>query len=50
MSTSPSRRYSASDVAISAMSNIINDENDTQQFQQIIRDRRGTYFLTIHFV
>ena len=50
MSTNSSRRYSSPDVAISAMSNIINDANDTQQFQQIIRDRRGTSFLSIHFV
>jgi hypothetical protein len=41
MSTSASLRYSSPDIVISPKS-IINDD-DVQQFQQIIRDRRGMY-------
>lgn len=41
MSISPPKRYSSSDVAQTRMSNIMDD--DAQQFQQIIRDRRGKY-------
>ena len=42
MPTNPSQRYSLPDGTISSLSTVINDDNDAQQFQQIIRDRRGT--------
>ena len=46
MSGSLPQRRSLPDSAFSSWSNIINDNNDAQQFQQIIRDRRGiVYFL-----
>lgn len=41
MSSSPPKRYSSSDVPQTTMSTIPDD--DAQQFQQIIRDRRGKY-------
>ena len=42
MSTrSPSKRYSSSDIPLTTMSNV--NDDDAQQFQQIIRDRRGKY-------
>lgn len=42
MSTSPSKRNSSPDMANTAMENV--NEDDAQQFQQIIRDRKCKLF------
>jgi len=42
MSTTPSKRFSSPEVATSKTSNI--NDDDVQQFQQIIRDRKGMSF------
>ena len=47
MPISPAKRFSSPDVGISIMANA--NDDDVQQFQQIIRDRRGMYFLSIYF-
>jgi hypothetical protein len=42
MSTSPSKRNNSPDVAMKMSGD--SNTDDAQQFQQIIRDRKGKYF------
>jgi hypothetical protein len=42
MSTSPAQRYSSPDI-VTTMTGDVN-EDDAQQFQQIIRDRKCKFF------
>ncbi len=44
MRPSSSKRYSSPDVAATKTSNVNAADDDTQQFQQIIRDRKGMSF------
>ncbi|CAF1304760.1 unnamed protein product [Adineta steineri] len=52
MSVSVAQRSSLPDPINSSLLNIIHDDNDAQQFQQIIRDRRGIveFFFCIYSI